>query len=62
MRGRKPNVYALYKGDDLLGIGTKKELANQLGVKISTIQFYHTPAYQSRDKNVKNRRILIKIE
>ena len=62
MRGRKPNVYALYKGDKLLAVGTKKELANQLGVKIGTISFYHAPAYRSRDKNVKNRRILIKIE
>lgn len=62
MRGRKPNIYALYKGDKLLAVGTKKELANQLGVKIGTISFYHAPAYQSRDKNVKNRRILIKIE
>lgn len=61
-KGRPENIYALYKGDELLGIGTKKELANQLGVKISTIQFYHSPAYRARSKINKNRKILVKIE
>ena len=61
MKGRPANIYALYKGEELLGIGTKKELADQLGIKLSTISFYHSPAYQARSKNNKNRKILIKI-
>ena len=35
--------YALYKGDELLGMGTVKELARQFNVKIETIHYYNTP-------------------
>lgn len=52
-------TYALYKGDKLLGFGTTKELADQLGVKEKTIKFYNTKSYKKRSKNGKNRRILI---
>lgn len=55
------SVYAFYKGDKLLGIGTKKELSEQFGIKTSTLSFYHTPANKKRElKN--NRKILIKID
>lgn len=40
--------YALYKGDDILAIGTINEIANQLGVKRDTIAYYKTQAYQNR--------------
>ncbi|MGT2812915.1 hypothetical protein [Streptococcus minor] len=50
--------YALYKGDKLLGIGTKKEIANQLGVKISTIDFYTHPSYAKRTSEEKGRRLI----
>lgn len=29
--------YALYKGDELLAMGTKREIAEQLGVSPSTV-------------------------
>lgn len=40
--------YALYKGDELLAMGTKKEIAEQLGVSASTIGYYGTPVYARR--------------
>ncbi|WP_179301196.1 hypothetical protein [Listeria monocytogenes] len=40
--------YAIYKGDDLLKIGTLNELATFKNVKRETIFFYATPAYQKR--------------
>ena len=49
----KEKVYALYKGDELLEIGTKKELAEKFGVKVKTISYYSTPAYQKKDKSRK---------
>lgn len=54
--------YALYKGDELLGIGTLKELANKTGVKPSAIYFYISPTYRKRSGESKNRRILIKLD
>ena len=42
--------YALYKGDELLAIGTISEIAEKMGVKRDTISFYKTPAYRKRLK------------
>lgn len=53
-------MYALYKGDVILTIGTIKELAKYLGVKEKTIHFYSTPTYRKRNKKGNNY-IVIKI-
>lgn len=50
--------YALYRGEKFLGIGTKKELAELLGVKVETISFYNTPAYTKRTSPDKGRRLV----
>lgn len=48
--------YAVYKGDDLLVIGTIQECAEFLGVKKETVKFYMTPTYQRRiEKRKKSR-------
>lgn len=39
--------YALYKGDDLLAVGTAKEIADQVGVTEKTVIHYGTPTYKS---------------
>ena len=57
---RKPVEYALYKGDELITIGTIKEIAEEMGVQEHTIRFYQSPSYKRRGKN--NRKVLIKIE
>ena len=54
-------VYAMYKGEYCIGIGTLKELAEQFNVKLKTMYFYTTPTYKKRCKKGKNRRELIKI-
>ncbi|EJC5391574.1 hypothetical protein [Listeria monocytogenes] len=40
--------YALYKGEELLKIGTLDELATFKNVKRETILFYATPTYRKR--------------
>lgn len=52
-------IYAMYKGEECLGIGTLKELAELLNVKYETIAFYLTPTYKKRIKNSKKRRELV---
>lgn len=47
---RKPNYYALYKGDTFLWVGTKLELAQYLNVSPRTIEFYARPCYRKRNK------------
>lgn len=43
--------YALYKGEELIAVGTSEELAKQFGVKDSTIRFYSTPTNAKRNKS-----------
>lgn len=50
--------YALYKGDELLAMGTKREIAEQLGVSANTVS-YGTPAYARRTSD--NGRRLIEL-
>lgn len=46
--------YAMYKGEDLLYIGTLDELAKAHGVKRNTIYYYSMPAYQRKRANSKH--------
>ena len=43
---------AVYKGDNLVGIGTVSEMAELLGVKEDTIMWYTSPAATRRGKRV----------
>lgn len=45
---RPKKEYALYKGDNLLKIGTVEEIAEELGIKKETVYFYKSPAYNKR--------------
>ncbi|MEY9979715.1 helix-turn-helix transcriptional regulator [Lysinibacillus sp. RC79] len=57
------NEYALYKGEQMVAIGTVKEIAEERGVKPETIRFYMSGVYQRRSKReVNNRLQLIKLE
>lgn len=51
--------YALYKGEELLAMGTKREIAKQLGVSASTVGYYGTPVYARRTSE--NGRRLVEI-
>lgn len=57
---KKDKMYALYHGDEILTIGTAKELANYLGVNERTIKFYSTPTHKKRIKN--SSYLVVKIE
>lgn len=50
--------FALYKGEELIVMGTKKEIAEQLGVSASTIGYYGTPVYARRTSESKGRRLV----
>lgn len=48
---QREKEYAYYdKNDNFIDIGTKKELAERLGVKPSTIEYYATPSKRKRTK------------
>lgn len=49
--------YALYKGEELIAMGTKREIAEQLGVSVNTVSYYGTPVYARRTNDKKGRRL-----
>lgn len=53
------NQFAVYKGEEFLGVGTARELAEQLGVMPETIEFYATSSNTKRDHG--NRRIAVRL-
>lgn len=60
----KRKEYALYKGEELIIIGTIEEIAKAQGVKRKTILFYQTPAYLKRHENshIGNYKVLVKLD
>lgn len=57
-----PKVYAVYKGDKFIDVGTIKELAKRLMKKESSLLFMSMPAYKRRHKDNNNAMEVIKIE
>lgn len=55
-------VYAMYKEDDLLAIGTAKEICKKMGISIKTFHFYRTKHYKKLLENSKKRRYVIRID
>ena len=49
--------FALYKGDKLLAVGTKKEIAKQLGISVHAVHSYGTPSYHKRTSEENGRRL-----
>lgn len=50
--------YGLYKGDELLAMGTKREIAEQLGISVRTVSFYGTLSYSKRTSEKDGRRLV----
>lgn len=57
---RKIQEYALYKGEEFLCMGTAREIAEEMGIKKTTVYFYLSPSYKKRMK--KNGKVLIRLD
>ncbi len=57
-------IYALYKGDNLLIMGTIDEIAKSQNVKKETILFYGTNTYLKRHENSRsgNYKVLVRLD
>jgi hypothetical protein len=57
--------YAVYKGEEIVCVGSLKECAERMGVKKETVKFYTTPTYRRRiakRKRARNYITVIKLE
>lgn len=43
-------TYALYRGDELVDVGTARELAGRLGVTVEYVRWMATPTARRRDR------------
>ncbi|MER2111184.1 MAG: hypothetical protein ABS960_00735 [Solibacillus isronensis] len=59
-KSKDTSEYALYKGDELLAIGTLDELAEFRGVTRDTIYWYSMPTNKKRDHG--KRVVAVKLE
>ncbi|MEK4700384.1 hypothetical protein MKX47_12375 [Solibacillus sp. FSL R7-0668] len=57
-RSYKNVEYALYKGDNLLAIGSLEDIAEQTGKTMGALKFMRTPSYERKVENSKNAMIL----
>lgn len=48
MNRRDQRDYALYKGEEIMCIGTIDEIAKAQGIDRQTVKFYKTPGYLKR--------------
>ncbi len=59
---RKEGVYAIYKGDTFIDVGTAKELSRSQGIKVKTVQFYASGASKRRAGTSTNRIVVVRVE
>lgn len=62
---RKLKEYALYKGEELVDMGTAPALAKRRGVSVDTIYWYHSPTHINRNakgKNPNNRIVAVPLD
>lgn len=56
--------YAVYKGDNLIAMGTRQEIADELNVKLETVTYWGTPTNIKRiaaRKSTRNAKVLVKL-
>jgi len=56
------SMFAVYRGDEFVDVGTAEQIAKRIGCKPDTIRFYATPSYQARLKDKDNRLIAVRID
>ncbi len=59
---KKIPIFAVYKGDDLICIGTKEECAKEMGVQPRTVSWMTTPSVKKADEIQAKRRLFERCE
>lgn len=50
---KKLKEYAVFKGEEMLAMGTYKEICEKLNISYQTFRYYGTDAYKKRTKEEK---------
>ena len=46
----RKKIFALYKGDEFIDLGTIDELSQRRGIKVNTLRWYARPSYRKQRK------------
>ena len=49
----------MYKGDELLAMGTIKEIATEMGITVETVRYMTSPAHRKRCKGHNHREVFL---
>lgn len=55
-------IYAAYKGEEIVAMGSLQEVAQELRIKESSVIWYTKPSAKKRTEKYKNGRTIIKFE
>ena len=58
----KQNIYAVYKGERFIDVGTADYLAKVLGITVKSVWYMATPSYRKRIAKSKDAMEVFKIE
>jgi hypothetical protein len=53
--------YAAYRGDELIGFGTAREIAEKMGVTIQSLNCYKSPSRKSKTVNYENQYFFVDV-
>lgn len=64
LKERKKWIYAVYKGENMISMGTREEICKSLNIRRKTFEYYRSNAYKKRLENryTRNAREIIKME
>lgn len=48
MAGKSRAVYAIYRGDEFVDVGTAPELSERTGMSVSLLRWYSSPCWAKR--------------
>lgn len=54
--------FAMYKGEDLIAIGTLEEIADQTGKSLERVKYYRTPKAKRMAKQFKKPTVLVSLD
>lgn len=55
-------IYAMYRDDDLLVVGTLEEIAKHQNMTVGNVRFMAYPSYHKRSAGRNNRRLVYRLE
>jgi hypothetical protein len=54
-------MYVLYKGEEVVCVGTAREIAEKQNIKLASFKFYGSNCYKQRIENSENSQLVVEL-